>query len=182
MSHLTQIRVERNKQDPREATIHFDFSENSFFSDKTLSKSFKVAKDAEPLGSDDFDFGTQSEAAKISINWKSDEKNLSKSHPTKFETNEDGDVDADEVVPGSIFSSFFEADANGLSSSIGDNLINEFYPRAHQYYVGTADDDPELYEDYDSEDEEDEEDDDREIDLEDEEDDEKPSSKKAKHG
>lgn len=174
---LQKVRVERNQEDPRESTVHFDFGENEYFSDKTLTKVFKVTADAEPLGSDDFDFAGSVTTESVKINWKSEEKNLAKKNPSTIENE-------DELNPGSFFSSLFETDNVQLAATIGDNIINEFYPRAIDYYTGKAEEDYSMYdsfdgdeddEDDDEEDEEDDDDDDREIDLEAEDD--RPSKK-----
>lgn len=111
--HLSNIRVERSEKDPREATIHFDFKDNEYFSDSTLTKTFKVKKDAEPLSAE-FDFPRNVESAKVKINWKSDDKNQSKLRPTKLEGE-------DEFEPGSFFSSFFEQDNVEFTVSRGED-------------------------------------------------------------
>lgn len=112
LESLTAIRVDRNADDPREATLHFDFADNEFFSDKTLTRAFLVKKDAPTLGSDDFEFNEHVSSTKTTIHWKSDEKNLAKKHPLVMEDDED---DGDEVQPGSIFSSLFESEHEGLA-------------------------------------------------------------------
>ena len=187
LSSLKAIRVDRDTADPRSVTIHFDFNDNEFFSDKTLSKQFVPAKDAEPLGSDDYDFAETSETTKTTINWKSDEKNLIKKNPSKINAEQlNGDAEDDEaslLSPGSFFANFFEATSEPVSH-IGDRLINDLYPRALEYYTGDAIDIDDLYDDEDEEfddeyDEEDDDDDDKEIDLEDEDD--QPPAKKTKN-
>lgn len=187
LTSLKAIRVDRDSKDPREVTIHFDFNDNEFFSDKTLSKKFVPAADAEPLGSDDYDFAETSETTKTTINWKSDEKNLSKKNPSNInaENGNDEDDEAALLTPGSFFSTFFEATSEPVAH-IGDRLINDLYPRALEYYTGDAIDIDDLYDDEDDEDdfdeefdEEDDDDDDKEIDLE-EEDDQPPAKKNKK--
>ncbi|PWN33897.1 uncharacterized protein FA14DRAFT_161526 [Meira miltonrushii] len=184
LNSLKAIRVDRDSKDPRSVTIHFDFNDNEYFSDKTLSKKFVPAKDAEPLGSDDYDFAETSETTKTTIHWKSDEKNLSKKNPSKIniENGNEADDEASILAPGSFFSTFFEATTEPVAH-IGDRLINDLYPRALEYYTGDAididdmfDDDDEFDEEFD---EEDDDDDDKEIDLE-EEDDQPPAKKNKK--
>lgn len=98
--HLSAVRVDRSETDPREATVHFDFEANDYFTDSTLTRAFKVKDGAEPL-SLEFDFSDNVESTRTVINWKSDEKNQSKLRPTKLQAD-------DEFEPGSFFSSFFE--------------------------------------------------------------------------
>ena len=98
--HLSAIRVDRSQTDPREATVHFDFEANDYFSDSTLTRAFKVKDGAEPMNGE-FDFQENVESAKTVIHWKSDEKNQTKLRPTIL--SEDGDME-----PGSFFASFFE--------------------------------------------------------------------------
>lgn len=105
--HLINVRVDRSQTDPREAAIHFDFKENEYFSDSTLSRSFKVKKTAEPLSAA-FDFPHNCESEKVTINWKSDDKNQSKLRPTIMDS-EDEDFE-----PGSFFSVFFEQDNQAI--------------------------------------------------------------------
>ncbi|UZJ52389.1 hypothetical protein CBS101457_001709 [Exobasidium rhododendri] len=172
--YLNGIRVERSTTDPREATIHFDFEENKYFKDTTLTKAFKVKKDAEPLSAE-FDFPRNVESSKTIIEWKGDDVNQSKLRPTKIDSE-------DEFEPGSFFSSFFEQDNDDFAAAIGDVLINDFYPRAIDYYTDKVsedfEDDEEEFSDEEDEEDEEDNDDDREIDLEEEE---KRASKKTKH-
>lgn len=117
--------MERNEKDPREASVTFEFNDNSFFSNKALTRSFKVKKDAPPLGSDDFDFTSDLESQPVKIDWKSEEKNLAKKNPTKL----DDEDDEDEFQSGSFFAAFFETEKNELAVSsivyIGVRLMND---------------------------------------------------------
>jgi template-activating factor I len=115
---LSAIRVERSTTDPREATIHFDFEENKYFKNSTLTKAFKVKKDAEPLSAE-FDFPRNVESSKVTIDWKSDEVNQSKLRPTVVDSEDD-------FEPGSFFSSFFEQENDDFAVSAAlENESNE---------------------------------------------------------
>lgn len=172
---LTKIEVKRDVNDPRAATIEFHFAPNDYISDKVLVKEFKLDPKAGPFSSQ-FDFASETIPQPATINWKSDEKNLSKRKPTigdlkeeKEEADEDDEEDEDDFEPGSFFSSFFDSQSRQVAGSIGRAIVEDLYPNAVQHYEN-----PSLYEDEedeedDEEDEEDEDDEDREIDLEEEE-------------
>ncbi|PWN43615.1 hypothetical protein IE81DRAFT_336978 [Ceraceosorus guamensis] len=173
--HLTGISVTQSDKDPRESSVTFKFADNDFFGNKELTKKFTVKKDAPPLGSSSgaWQEDVQTEATKI--DWKSDDKNLSKKYPL---------VNEQQVLEtGSFFACFFEAPQNPVPIAIGDGIINVFWPNAFSFYTGDVEDiiDLDDMEDFDDEDEddedEDEDDDDKEIDLEAEE----RSRKKPKH-
>ncbi|PWN51230.1 hypothetical protein IE53DRAFT_58711 [Violaceomyces palustris] len=173
LSHLSNITVERDLEDPRAASVTFEFRENPYFTNASLTKKFTLAPDAVSL-EDDFNFVEHTVPEKTEIDWKSDDKNLVKLKPTVG-----GQSGDEEFEPGSFFSTFF--DNTNKEGGIGHTIIAEFYPKAIEFYMGETDDadiyDMEDFSDDDEEDEEDDDDDDREIDLEAE--DERPS-KKAK--
>lgn len=105
--YLSAIRVERNDKDVREASIHLDFEPNDYFSNSTLTRSFKLKEGAEPLGTE-FDFPEHMKSEPFVIDWKSDEKNQAKLRPTKFVEDEE------DLEPGSFFSSFFDPKLENL--------------------------------------------------------------------
>lgn len=166
IAKLKDIRVHRDVEDPRGAKVEFVFHDNDFLADNTLVKEFVVKPDANPLGSEDFDWSEDLEAKPCTIQWKSDEVNLCKKKPTAAV--EDDDDDAFE--PGSFFSSFFESTSPQIANGIGQAIVNTFYPSVIEWYTGEAigafgDFDDDMFDS-----EEDEEDDDaEEIDLEEEE-------------
>jgi template-activating factor I len=128
----------------------------------------------------------------MKINWKSDEKNLTKLYPREMDPEDQDDV----AEPGSFFN-FFEHENDPMQVSdtiqglaaplvmemqmaydsvldqIGGTIANEVFPEAIEYFLGNV-----GGEELDSEDEEDDDDDDdddaEEIDLE------KPRSKKRR--
>ena len=177
LDSVTKIAVKRDVNDPRAATIEFHFAPNDFIHDTVLVKEFKLDPKAGPFSAQ-FDFASETIPQPTTIQWKSDEKNLSKRKPTIGDLKEikEGQEDAedeeeeDDFEPGSFFSSFFDSQSRQVAGSIGQAIVEDLYPNAVQHYES-----PSLYEDEDDEDEddeeddEDEEDDDREIDLEEEE-------------
>ncbi|EPQ27953.1 uncharacterized protein PFL1_04280 [Pseudozyma flocculosa PF-1] len=157
LSYLSGVRVERDLDDPRAATIVFSFRENPFFSDAELVKKFPLAEGAKTL-EEQFNFVEETVPQKTEINWKSDDKNLCKLKPTV------GGRDSDDFEPGSFFSTFFANTDTEVAGGIGHTIMVDWFPNALDFYLGedTFDD-----EDFDSEeDEEDEDDEDAEIDLE----------------
>lgn len=165
LSYLNDISVERDLNDPREATITFGFKENPFFSNDKLVKKFTLKEGAKTLD-DEFNFVEDTVPQATSISWKSDEKNLSKQRPTV------GGRDSDDFEPGSFFSTFFENTDPEVAGGIGHSILVDFFPNAIDFYLGNGNIDFDLDEDdFGSDDEEDEEDDDdaEEIDLEEEE-------------
>ncbi|WFC98599.1 hypothetical protein MYAM1_001329 [Malassezia yamatoensis] len=170
LDSVTKINVERDVNDPRAASIHFHFAPNDFIEDKVLVKEFPLDPKAGEFSSQ-FDFASETIPQPTKIQWKSDEKNLSKLKPTVgdlVEGKEDDEEDID-FEPGSFFSSFFDSESRQVAGSIGRAIVEDLYPNAVQHYEN-----PSLYEDEedddeDEDDEEDEDDDDREIDLEEEE-------------
>lgn len=99
LNHLTDINVVEDES-VRGVTITFTFSENPYFSNSTLVKTFKPKADAPEFP--DFDLEEHSTHEATKIDWKSDDKNLTKLNPTK------GGEDDDDFEPGSFFSTFFE--------------------------------------------------------------------------
>ncbi|WFD33904.1 hypothetical protein MCUN1_000730 [Malassezia cuniculi] len=177
LDSLTKIDVKRNPDDLRGALIEFHFKPNDFISDSVLVKEFKADPDSEPF-SVDFDFAADTVPVKTQINWKSDDKNLSKLKPTVGDLKEVEDEEDEEpdFEPGSFFSSFFDSESRQVAGSIGRAIVEEFFPFAVEHFRGEMDDEEEFDEDDedededdDEEDEEDEDDDQREIDLEEEE-------------
>lgn len=100
--------------------------------------------------------------------------NLCKKNPVKEPTK--GDVDTFE--PGSFFSTFFECTHTAIVNSIGQSIVNMFYPQVADWYTGEALASMADYDDFDDDEDDEEDDDDAdEIDLEEEE---KRATKKAK--
>ncbi|WFD42687.1 hypothetical protein MPSI1_001335 [Malassezia psittaci] len=171
LDYVTKIDVKRDVNDPRAASIEFHFAPNDFIEDKVLVKEFKLDPKAGEFSSQ-FDFASETIPQPTKIQWKSDEKNLSKLKPTVGDLVEGKEDDDDEDIdfePGSFFSSFFDSESRQVAGSIGRAIVEDLYPNAVQHYEN-----PSLYEDEedddeDEDDEEDEDDDDREIDLEEEE-------------
>jgi len=171
LQKLVSINVEQDEQDPRSATVTFEFGDNEYLKSNTLVKKFTVKADAAPLGSDEGEWVEDVTPHKTEIEWTSDEKNLAKQLPLSKPGEED-------FQPGSFFSSFFDAIDEQVTNALGDAMVNTFFPNAISFYTGdlVGFEDFEGMDDYDSEDEDDEEDD-EEIDLEEEE---KRPTKKAK--
>lgn len=109
MSHLTDLSLSK-PADLRGLTITFTFSENPYFSNSTLTKTFTAKPDAPQFP--EFELSEDTTCDKTKIDWKSDDKNLAKLHPTK------GDADEEDFEPGSFFSNFFESESNTVSVSL----------------------------------------------------------------
>jgi hypothetical protein len=102
LQKLVSINVEQDEQDPRSATVTFEFGDNEYLKSNTLVKKFTVKADAAPLGSDEGEWVEDVTPHKTEIEWTSDEKNLAKQLPLSKPGEED-------FQPGSFFSSFFDA-------------------------------------------------------------------------
>lgn len=127
LKHITDIRVLRDLNEIRNLRLEFDFSDNAYFSDKTLVKEFVAKKDAPQIG-EEFDWVEHLIAKKTTINWKSEDKNLAKKHPSQT-ADEDGEF-------GSLFASFFENDKGDPAPAIGEIIAFTFFPNAIDYYTG----------------------------------------------
>merc|ERR1712093_594769 len=148
LKHPTDISVKYSESDPREFDVTLSFSENPYFSNATLTKSFTVP--AEIKKEPPFAMEVPTESPAVSISWKSDKQNLVKNSPrpdmSKLE-------EFDEFEGSGSFFNFFTAKDDEVSVA---DLLLQVYEGAHDIY---ADDDSDL------DDEEDEEDDDEEVDL-----------------
>ncbi|KAG7099545.1 hypothetical protein E1B28_001379 [Marasmius oreades] len=178
LSYLEDVWIVRDPREFRCYTIEFHFKENPYFHDQVLKKEYQyVAAHATEDDKPDEDGITQRmlefswerdiKPSTTKINWKDEDKALTKLYPRKeseVEDEEDEDIPADS---GSFFN-FFELESDPLE--IGVSICNEIFPEAIDYFLGRA-----GGESLDS-DEEDEDDDDdaEEIDLE------KPKAKKQK--
>ncbi|PWN30338.1 hypothetical protein BDZ90DRAFT_276805 [Jaminaea rosea] len=184
ITKIKNVKVTRPAEDPRGASITFEFHDNEFLAESSITKVFKPKADARPLGHEDFEWSEDLVPQTCSVKWTDDEHNLCKKKPTV----EPKDEDDDNFEPGSFFSSFFESENPEIVNGIGQIIAQNFYPIAFDWYTGEAignydDLDDFDVEDFDDEDEEDEEDDSEddgaaEIDLD--EKDGKPAAKKAK--
>lgn len=91
LAHIKDIKVKRPADDPRACTITFTFNDNDFLAENTLTKEFKVSKDAGPIGSEDFDWEHDLVPSKTEVKWKSDEvsnaKGMGRSAAIQFGAN-----------------------------------------------------------------------------------------------
>ena len=116
LQKLVSINVEQDEQDPRSATVTFEFGNNEYLKSNTLVKKFTVKADAAPLGSDEGEWVEDVTPHKTEIEWTSDEKNLAKQLPLSKPGEED-------FQPGSFFSSFFDAIDEQVTVSGGRGLV-----------------------------------------------------------
>ena len=145
LDSVTKIAVKRDVNDPRAATIEFHFAPNDFIHDTVLVKEFKLDPKAGPFSAQ-FDFASETIPQPTTIQWKSDEKNLSKRKPTIGDLKEikEGQEDAedeeeeDDFEPGSFFSSFFDSQSRQVAGSIGQAIVEDLYPNAVQHYECTS--------------------------------------------
>ncbi|KAH7333605.1 hypothetical protein B0J17DRAFT_676044 [Rhizoctonia solani] len=184
LSHLTDLWVEHDAVETRAFTIIFEFSENPYFSDKTLKKEYKYTPpEGAPAAGTNVDANGVSDAQEafewesyitpqaIKINWKDDAHNLTKLSPRVVSPEDPEDVEE----LGSFFNWFEHGPDLG---DIGPTIVQDVFPHALRYYRGEgelsramADSDEDMDSD---EDDEDDDDDEEEIDLE------QPRKKKAK--
>ncbi|KAF8750107.1 Nucleosome assembly protein (NAP) [Rhizoctonia solani] len=177
LSHLTDLWVEYDSVEPRAFSIIFEFSENPYFSDKTLKKEYKYTPptgtpapgtNVDANGVSDaqevFEWESHITPQSIKINWKDDAHNLTKLSPRIV--NPEDPEDVEEI--GSFFNWFEHGPDFG---EIGPTIVQDIFPHALSYYRGEGemgramiDSDDEM--DSDEEDEEDDDDDEEEIDLE----------------
>jgi len=146
LKYLEDIHVSRHKPDPRAYTLEFHFKENPFFSDKVLSKEYKL-KNA-PSGevvdgiydsmlsfNPDRDIVVSSQR----INWKNDKMNLCKKYPLPAAVDEDDDM-GDGPDQGSFFN-FFESIDDELE--FGAHFAGEIFASPIMYFKGEVDEDEE---------------------------------------
>lgn len=104
LSHLRDIEIQTSSADIRQHTLIFHFAENPFFNNTTISKTFTPKKDA-PKFQHEYMMESHSDNEKVMIDWKSEEKNLGKTHPTVGKD----PVQDPNFDPGSFFSVLFES-------------------------------------------------------------------------
>ncbi|KAL5637508.1 hypothetical protein ACGC1H_004058 [Rhizoctonia solani] len=184
LSYLTDLWVEHDSVEPRAFSIIFEFSENPYFSDKTLKKEYKYTPpegtpapgtnvDANGVSDaqETFDWESHITPQAIKINWKDDAHNLTKLSPRILSPEDPTDIEE----LGSFFN-WFEHERD--VSEIGPTIVQDVFPQALQYYRGEGEMSramAESDEDMDSDDDDEEDDDEEEeIDLE------EPRKKKAK--
>jgi len=114
LTYLTNLEALEDPTDSRKTVITFEFSENPYFSNTTLVKTFTPKPDAPDYS--EYDVEEHSTHEKVKIDWKSDDKNLTKLQPTK------GSEEDDEYEPGSFFAVFFESDESLAVSVVGFEL------------------------------------------------------------
>lgn len=176
LMYLEDVWMARDTAEPRCFTLEFHFKENPYFSDKVLKKEFKHVPppaegddkpDADGVTNSmlDFSWERDTKASATKINWKDEDKALTKLYPR--ETEGAGDDEEDEPVESGSFFNFFEQEKDPYE--IGVTIANEIFPEAIDYFLGQAGGE-EIDSDSDSDDDEDAE----EIDLE------KPKTKKRK--
>ncbi|KAG9012130.1 hypothetical protein FRB94_011826 [Tulasnella sp. JGI-2019a] len=174
LSHLTDFWLERDPQEPRAFTAEFHFSENPYFSDAVLKKEFKyelVEVDGQlpssVKGADGmseamyaFDWNENIKPQAIRINWKSDDKNLTKLNPRKAEVEDEDDI----LDPGSFFNFFEHADD---PHDLGPLFSEDLFPEAIDYFHGRGPNSKDAEGDLDGDDDsQDDNSGDEEIDLE----------------
>lgn len=173
LMYLEDVWLSRDAVEPRCYTLEFHFKENPYFHDKVLTKQFAYVpppakEDDKPDENGiteamlDFSWEKNAKPSAIKINWKSDDKNLTKLYPREKVEDEDDDEPAE---AGSFFN-FFEVANDPFE--IGVTIANEIFAEAIEWFSGQAGGEE------DSDSDEDSDDDAEEIDLE------KPSKKKQK--
>jgi len=140
LSHLTDFWLARDPNEPRAFTAEFHFSENPYFSDAVLKKEYRYApkqdygsaeQDTEGVSEAMYDFDWEKHVAPqaVKINWKSDDKNLTKLNPRKVEEDDGEDI----LDPGSFFN-FFEHPND--PHNFGELFETDLFPDAIDYYLG----------------------------------------------
>jgi len=173
ISYLREINVIRDTKESRAFTLEFYFNENPYFSDTVLRKEYQYSGDAGNESPDAdgltpsalaFSWETDISPQAITINWKSDAKNLVAKYPARDDEDEDEDAMDVEEKAGSFFNLFeSEEDTHELGVIIADDV----FPNAIDYFLGRGPNGLDAWEDdEDDEDEEDDDDDADEIDLE----------------
>ncbi|EJT97994.1 hypothetical protein DACRYDRAFT_24895 [Dacryopinax primogenitus] len=167
LSYLRNVDIKRDDREPRAYQIDFEFEENPYFSNKTLTKNFKYTGSAKATPPEEvtpehleFSPDLHLEAEAFKIDWK-DGKSLAKAHPPQV------DPEGDFMEQGSFFNLFEEKED---PAGIFDTIVEQIYPDVMDYYLGkgefSAHFEEEDMEDVTDDEEEDEEDDEEEIDLE----------------
>ncbi|WVF66977.1 hypothetical protein IAT40_001720 [Kwoniella sp. CBS 6097] len=201
LSFLQDIELVQDVNDFRPFELKFHFKENPYFSNSVLSKKYTLPKGTESAPADgtitdelrQFEGVEDLEASTVKIEWKSDDKNLTKKHPRviqgahEHKEGEDCDHEDDGGYEGDLGSFFLYFETAEDPLQIGEIFISDILPDAFAYFENRGDNSQGDEFGIDSEDDEgdddelDEEsgDEDGSIDLEDEEDD-LPSKKKRK--
>lgn len=181
LAYLEDIWVEHDQLEPRAFKLEFHFGQNPYFSNSVLSKDYKYV--APPTASDDkpdengvtetmvdFSWDRDIQLSHMKIDWRSDDKNLTKLYPREIDPDDESSI----AEPGSFFN-FFEQESDPMD--IGVTIATEVFPDAIEYFLGNlgGEELDSEDEDEDEDDEDDEDDDDaEEIDLE------KPRPKKRR--
>ncbi|KAJ3555857.1 hypothetical protein NP233_g12105 [Leucocoprinus birnbaumii] len=168
LSYLEDVWVEKDPAELRAFKLEFHFKENPYFLNSVLIKEFKYVPP--PATADDtpdengiteamVDFSWERDItmSAMKIDWKSEDKNLTKLYPREVD-----DEDEHDIVDAGSFFNFFEKESD--PNDIGLTLANEVFPEAIEYFLGNLGGDEDL--DSDDEDEDDDDDDAEEIDLE----------------
>ncbi|KAH9911431.1 uncharacterized protein BXZ73DRAFT_93386 [Epithele typhae] len=167
LSYLEDLWLVRDAAESRCFTLEFHFKENPYFSNSVLKKEYKFMPP--PVEADDkpdadgitetmleFTWERDVEPQATKIEWKDDERNLTKLH-------------ARPAIGGGSFFNFFEVSSDPFE--LGVSIANDVFPEAIEYFLGQAGGDDS---DSDEESDDDEDEDEEEIDLE------KPRPKKQK--
>lgn len=185
LEHLEDLTIEHDPKDARNITFHFHWSKaNPYFSDRTLTKVFTVAKTSETTNGEssasafdkleakyDLDADLSSEA--VPINWTSKDHDLVAKKPL-LDVAEMEDLNEFDGSTGSFFNFFALADDKFMLHAI----LLELHSKVLDFYVGleAGDEDDEDFDD-----DEDDEDPNKVVDLgDDSEDEAAPKKKKAK--
>ncbi|EGG08594.1 uncharacterized protein MELLADRAFT_77361 [Melampsora larici-populina 98AG31] len=189
LEHLEDLTIEHDPKDARNVTFHFHWSKaNPYFSDRTLTKVFTIAKEpsnkanGESSGSAfsklaekyNVDGDLSSEA--VPINWTSKDHDLVAKKPM-LDITEIEEYDDFDGSTGSFFNFFGITDDKFMLHAI----LLELHAKVLDFYVGIDEGDDD---DVDSDEEEDDEDPNKVVDLGDDSADEAglPKKKKAKTG
>jgi len=175
LAYLEDIWVEKDPQELRCFKLEFHFKENPYFTNRVLTKEYSyfpppAAADDKPDENGiteamvDFLWERDTTIHGMKIDWKEDDKALTKLYPREMDPEDEEDV----AEPGSFFN-FFEHANDPMD--IGVTIANDVFPEAIDYFLGNVGGD-EL--DSEDEDEDDDDDDAEEIDLE------KPRPKKPR--
>ena len=78
---LKDVKVVRPLDDPRGATITFEFHDNDFLASNTVTKVFKPKADARELGHEEFEWSEDLVPEPCTIQWKDDEVRSKEAKP-----------------------------------------------------------------------------------------------------
>jgi len=121
LEHLTSLDVQEHEDIKSGYKITFHFSENEWFSEKSLVKEFRIGETGEPV------------SAAVNISWKPG-KNV-------LETSNQAGQKRDHPSSGESFFAWFDNRSPSVGDECGEVIKDDIWPNPLQYYMANLEDD-----------------------------------------